>query len=172
MLDKNNNGKDFLIVLSIGLFVVILIIFLIIYFQEQNMSNYVHHTNCYAPISDYSVEPGKSSTSILTNCGPNKNSRCCNNSASLKDAVVYVQSFNGQKFSYVEKTGFTCIIDPTNTVYNNNDQTNIYTATRFNINQDINGATLKNTDVNTNTNITATPVDSRSLQTQTQNYSI
>ena len=128
------------------------------YFHERDMSNFVHYTNCYHPISDYSVEPGKSSTSILNECGPRKNQRCCRNSSTLSDAIYFAQDNNSQKFMYHEGTKNTCLLDPRKTTYINNPQSAIYSQTRMHIHQNNDGSISKkeprtnyNTATNTNT---------------------
>ena len=143
------NKLEFL--LAVFGYFVILAFLLVYYFQERNMSNYVHHTNCYAPISDYSVEPGKSSDSILDKCGPDKNEPCCYNASNLKDAINYVQINKGSKFSYNETTKNTCIIDPISTNYRDNNSSSIYTKTRYSINQSSNGALKKENTVGEDT---------------------
>ena len=164
----NDNLAEVAIVI-IGL-VVLSSIGLIIYFHEREMSNYVHHTNSYAPIGDYSVEIGKSSDSILNNCGANKNNRCCYNATSLLDAINFVQINKGRKFSYQETSKNTCIIDPTNTNYRDNPQSSIYTLTRFNINQDSNGATRKEQEGTFDTSLSTNTVGIRPVQPRSFNY--
>ena len=164
------NDKELFISLFSFLFLVIIAFLLIFYFNEQNMSNYVYYTNCYSPVGDYNVEPGKTSNSILTTCGVDNSSLCCYTASSLKDAISYVQSNDGYKFSYNEKTKNICILDPTNTGYSNNDQSNIYTLVKHNITQDYKGKTKKTLNESFNTDISATPIDNKNLQPKNPVY--
>lgn len=156
--------KDTIVILGIFLFTIILYLFAIIYFTERDLSNHVHHTNCYAPIGDYALEPGKSSDSILTSCGANKNNLCCYSASSLPDAINFVQQNKGRKFTYHENTKNTCIVDPTNTNYKNNSQSSVYTMTRHNINQKSDGATKKEVEKNFDTSLSDKIVNITALQ--------
>ena len=144
-----NNNLIYL--LSLFGYVFLVSMMVLFYFHERDMSNYVHYTNCYHPISNYSVEPGKSSTSILNECGGNKSERCCRNSSSLADAVYFAQDNKAEKFMYHEGTKNTCLLDPRKTTYINNPQSAIYSKTRMNIQQGNDGSLSKKVKTNFNT---------------------
>jgi len=158
-LEKNK----FLFILSLFSNFFTLIMVLIFYFVQKNQSEYVHYTNCYQPISDYAVEPGKSSDSILNNCGPDKNQKCSTTTVDLKNAVSFAQKNNSDKFVYNEKTGFTALLD-NKTKYKNNPQSSIYTKTRHNINQDADDARQKETPLNESTTLSNNIVTALPLQ--------
>lgn len=125
----------------IFLYLVILSILLVFYFSERDLSNYVHHSYCYQPISDYSVEPGKSSTSILTTCGPNGKERCIRTATSLSDATHFANSNQADKFSYNEKTGNTALLSKTSTNYIDQIHTSIFTKNKQIQQQNTDGTT-------------------------------
>ena len=158
---KDNNLEH---ILAIFGFFCIIAFLLIYYFVERNLSNYSHHTNCYAPVSDYSLEPGKSSDSILTSCGTDNNGLCCYKAKNLPNAINFVQINNGKKFTYHEGTKNVCIIDPNNTKYNNNPQSSVYTMNRHIVNQDSDGATKKENTSNTDTSLNPNVIGVKSLQ--------
>lgn len=155
-------NKIFYILALFGYFI-ILAVLLVYYFTEKNLSNYVHYSNCYSPVSDYSVEAGKSSDSILTSCGSQKNSLCCHKATDLPNAINFVQLNEGIKFSYNEKTKNVCILDPLNTKYNNNPQSSIYTMNRHNIKQDAEGATKKEIKSNFDTSPAQNSINIKNL---------
>ena len=129
------------VIMLILLYLLIISILLIFYFSERDLSNYVHHSYCYQPISDYSVEPGKSSTSILTNCGANKQERCIRTSTSLSDAIHFANSNQADKFSYNEKTGNTALLSKTSTNYIDQIHTSIFTKNKQIQQQNTDGTT-------------------------------
>ena len=128
---------------SLFSFIILLSILLIVYFHERDLSNYVHHSNCYQPVSDYAVEAGKSSNSILTICGSNGQERCTKTSSSLSDAIHFSNSNNATKFVHNEKTGFTALLSSNNTNYYPSANSNIYTKQQQRLSQSHNGATKK-----------------------------
>jgi hypothetical protein len=153
---KENNiiaNNNLFYILSLFGYLFLVSMLTMFYFHERDMSNYLHYTNCYHPISDYSVEPGKSSTSILNECGGNKNERCCRNASSLSDAIYFAQNNKAEKFMYHEGTKNTCLLDPRKTTYKNNPQSAIYSQTRMFINQDNSGNITKDVKTNFNTSV-------------------
>lgn len=153
-------------IILILLYLANLSIMLVFYFSERDLSNYVHHSNCYQPISDYSVEPGKSSTSILTNCGANKQERCIRTSTSLSDAIHFANSNQADKFSYNEKTGNTALLSKTSTNYIDQIYTSIFTKNKQIIQQNTDGTTeILTTDQTTTTGNRVPFVNVRTLQT-------
>lgn len=135
---KENNtivNNNLIFILSLFGFIIVLLIGLLVYFNEKDMSNHVHYSNCYQPTSDYSVEPDKTSNSILTQCGVDKNSTCTLTVENLGQAITYAQQNNASKFAYNETTKTALLIDPVNTKYIDNKQSSIYTLNRFSVNQ-------------------------------------
>ena len=141
---------------------------MIVYFHERDMSNYVYYKNCYHPISDYSVEAGKSSDSILTVCGSSGRERCTRNSSSLADAINFAQSSKADKFSYDEKTGFTALLSK-KTNYQNNITTSIYTANKQIINQSYDNVYKKQETENYSDNILGTNLRGAAITTVKNN---
>jgi hypothetical protein len=123
---KDNNNLVY--ILSLTGSIILLSILFIIYIIEIDLSNHVHYTNCYQPVSDYSAEFGKSSDSILYTCGSDGLQKCSRKATSLADAAFYAKSNNAYKFSYNEQTKNCYLLDYTKTNYQNNIYTTIYTT--------------------------------------------
>ena len=141
---------------------------MIVYFQEREMSNYVYYTNCYQPISDYSVEAGKSSNSVLNTCGSSGRERCARTSTSLLDAINFAQASRADKFSYNEKTGQTFLLSKKTNYYNNPD-TSIYTANKYKINQSFDNVYKKENPATFNDTITSTIIRGAAITTVKNN---
>ena len=164
-----NNNLIYIISLFGYIFLVSMMV--MVYFNERDLSNYVHYASCYHPISNYSVEPGKSSTSILNECGPDKNQRCCRTASSLSDAVYFAQDNDSQKFMYHEGTKNACLLDPRKTIYVNNSQSAIYSQTRMNVQQSYDGsASKKETKTDFNTAVNTNAIDLASVYPTHFNY--
>lgn len=142
MSKTDNNvivNNNLIYILSLFGYLGLLSILLIVYFQEKDMSNYVHYSNCYQPISDFSVEPGKTSNSILTTCGSNGKERCTKTASSLADAVNFANANNASKFLFNDKTKLTALLSNTSTNYINQENTSIYTKNQKRLLQSPNG---------------------------------
>lgn len=136
-------NNDLIFILSLLGYIYLVSILTMVYFNERSFGDYVHYTGCYQPISDYSAEFGKSSDTILNQCGENNQSRCVLNVNNLTQAVNFAQQNEADKFSYNEKTGFVALLDSKNTKYINNPTSAIYTKNNHSIVQNTNGATSK-----------------------------
>ena len=172
-MEENNTivNNNLMFILSLFGFIIILSIVLLIYFNERNMSSYVHYSNCYQPVSDYSVEPDKTSSSILRQCGPDKTQSCSLTVENLGQAITYAQQNNASKFAYDETTKTALLIDPVNTIYVDNKNSSIYTQNRFNVNQASDNSQKKDTEGNFNTSLTSNVIQNSAIKPTTTNYS-
>ena len=108
----------------IALLSVVLIIIIIIFTEEGR--HYVHNSKCNRPVSEFSVEPGLTSTEILTSCN---NSPCVfNNIPTLTEAITKcnVMSKICDRFIYNSATSTMSIIGLKSSL-SNNTGSNIYT---------------------------------------------
>lgn len=172
-MEENNTmvNNNLIFILSVFGFIIILLIGLLVYFNERDMSNHVHYSNCYQPTSDYSVETNKTSSSILTQCGTDKNQTCSLTVENLGQAITYAQQNNASKFAYNENTKTVLLIDPVNTKYINNNQSSIYTLNRFSVNQSFNNSQKKESEGDFTTALTSNIVQNSAIKPIAVNYS-
>jgi len=110
-MSVKNNNFTLLSLLFINLFYVAGI--LVVYFTTYYKSDYVHYKKCNAPLGEYALEAGSSSSNIIQKCGRDKKSFCSKKVSHLKEAEAYCNNNSNicDRFVYNESTRVASIVD-------------------------------------------------------------
>ena len=125
-MSVKNNNFTLLSLLFINLFYVAGI--LVVYFTTYYKSDYVHYKKCNAPLGEYALEAGSSSSNIIQKCGRDKKSFCTKPVSNLKEAEAYCNNNSNicDRFVFNETTKIASIVDLKGEI-KNSDNSSIFT---------------------------------------------
>lgn len=104
MIREKEVNKYIFLTLSVVIFLSSVGIFIFLFLQ--NKSDYIHHSNCVAPIGSYILEHGIVSTNVIRKCGINGDEPCQKKVNNVSEAVAYCNQNSSfcNRFNYQQDT--------------------------------------------------------------------